>query len=74
MTKELGLSKEQHEKVYKINLEHAKKMDDLRKQKKAQNEKTKAEMDKVLTDEQKKKAAELRKERKEKHHPPHPED
>jgi pyruvate/2-oxoglutarate dehydrogenase complex dihydrolipoamide acyltransferase (E2) component len=78
MTKNLGLSNDQAKDVYKINLEHAKKMEELRKQKKAQNEKTKAELDKVLTDEQKKKAEELREKRKEKrkngHKPPHPED
>ena len=78
MTKQLELSDDQAKKVYKINLEHAKKMEELRKQRKAQNEKTKAEMDKVLTDEQKKKAEELRKKHEEKRknnqHPPHPED
>lgn len=78
MTEKLGLSDDQAKDVYKINLEHAKKMEDLRQQKKAQHEKTKAELDKVLTDEQKKKAEELRKKREEKrknaHKPPHPED
>ncbi len=76
MTKNLELTEDQAKKVYEINLEHAKKMEELRKQKKAQNDKTKAELDKVLTDEQKKKAEELKKERDEKrkkqHHKPHP--
>jgi pyruvate/2-oxoglutarate dehydrogenase complex dihydrolipoamide acyltransferase (E2) component len=78
MTKNLDLSDDQAKDVYKINLEHVKKMEELRNQKKAQNEKTKAELDKVLTDEQKKKAEELRKKRQENrkngHKPTHQED
>ncbi len=66
MTKQLGLTKEQQEDVYKINLEHVKKMDELKAERKAQNEKTKAELNKVLTDEQKKKAEEIKKKREKK--------
>ncbi len=66
MTKQLALTEEQQKDVYKINLEHVKKMEALRAERKAQHEKTKAELDKILTDEQKKKAEELRKKREEK--------
>lgn len=73
MTAELGLSEEQAKEVYEINLKHIKAMTPIREEMKqikekakAERKKAKAEIDKVLTDDQKAKAAELRKNRKEK--------
>ena len=75
MTAELGLSKEQAKEVYEIKLRHIKAMEPIhaemkkiKEKAKAENQKTKAEMDKVLTEEQKAKAIELRKNKKKGHH------
>ena len=59
MTEELGLTEDQAKEIYKINLEHAKKMDELMAERKqlhdkfkAEHEEMKASVDKVLTPEQ----------------------
>jgi protein CpxP len=75
MTTELGLSEEQAKEVYEINLSYAKSMlpihDEIKKlkeQAKNERKKTKSDLDKVLTEEQKAKAIELRKNKKKDDH------
>jgi len=55
----LGLTDEQKQKVYKIQADYRDKIADLEKQIKDLEDKRKADMEKVLTDEQKKRLREI---------------
>jgi len=79
MEKKLNLSAEQKQKVYAVELDRAKKMDAFRKEdraamkgkmkdRKAEMEKSKAELDNILTNEQKTKLDAFRTEAREKGH------
>ncbi|MDX1350915.1 MAG: hypothetical protein R3279_11735, partial [Putridiphycobacter sp.] len=64
MTKTLGLTKSQEEKMYDINLKHAKEQAALRNERKAlkakaeaEKQKHESEVDKILTEEQRAKLA-----------------
>ena len=73
MTKQLGLSDDQAAKIYDINLKHANEVEankaeqqKLREKAKTERENNKTAIDKVLTAEQKAKAAELKKNKQDK--------
>ena len=55
----LGLSDEQKQKVYKVQADYKEKIADLEKQLKEAKENEKGDMEKVLTDDQKKRLREL---------------
>lgn len=55
----LGLTDDQKQKVYKVQAEYKDKIADLEKQIKELKEKERGEMEKVLTDEQKKRLKEI---------------